>query len=163
MVVPFASMAAGSKVLASASGVSASVSAFWAVSCGCVGHARRLAIPAAACNSLSCKVIGRRGHATHVRIHPACRCADFPLRRLMTETADFTLTSGENGDTLVFSGPMTVLAGGLDARLREIETPIARIDLADVPMMDTVGPGPAGACRAIPVPKSSTHAKRRNA
>lgn len=58
----------------------------------------------------------------------------------MTETADFTLTSGENGDTLVFSGPMTVATlGGLDARLREIETPIARIDLADVPMMDTVG------------------------
>jgi hypothetical protein len=138
------------------------VSAFWAVSCGCVGHARRLAIPAAACNSLSCN--GDRAPDTP----PMCASIPLAAAPISPCVADdgngrFHLKSGENGDTLVFSGPMTVRAGGLDARLREIETPIARIDLADVPMMDTVGPGPAGACRAIPVPKSSTHAKRRNA
>jgi hypothetical protein len=128
MVVPFRLDGGRFERLASASGVSASVSAFWAVSCECVGHARRLAIPAAACNSLSCN--GDRAPGTR---HPLLRIqlAAAPISPCVADDGNgrFHLTSGENGDTLVFSGPMTVATLGLDARLREIETPIARSTL----------------------------------
>jgi len=53
---------------------------------------------------------------------------------------DFTLIPGESGDTLVFTGPMLVSTlGSLDKRLRAITTPIAKVDLAGVGAIDTVG------------------------
>lgn len=58
----------------------------------------------------------------------------------MTQTVDFSLVPGEAGATLVLSGPMTVAGmGTLDPRLRAIEERVTRIDLTQVPMMDTVG------------------------
>jgi phospholipid/cholesterol/gamma-HCH transport system permease protein len=66
---------------------------------------------------------------------------DFPHEAgLMSDTPDFTLIPGENGDTLVFTGPLLVSTlGRLDQRLRAITTPIAKIDLAAVGAIDTVG------------------------
>jgi phospholipid/cholesterol/gamma-HCH transport system permease protein len=58
----------------------------------------------------------------------------------MTQAADFTLNHGDSGDTLVFTGPLTVATvGALDHRLRELAGPIARIDLVEVSVIDTVG------------------------
>ena len=58
----------------------------------------------------------------------------------MTGRADFTLVPGDGGDTLVFTGPLVVSTmGAVDARLRAITTPIARIDLREVTVIDTVG------------------------
>jgi phospholipid/cholesterol/gamma-HCH transport system permease protein len=58
----------------------------------------------------------------------------------MSQAPDFTLTSGEGGDTLVLTGAMLVSTlGSLDTRLRAITTPIAQIDLAGVDAIDTVG------------------------
>ena len=58
----------------------------------------------------------------------------------MSDPPDFTLTPGEAGETLAFSGSMLVSTmGALDHRLRGIDKPIARIDLAKVAAIDTVG------------------------
>ena len=58
----------------------------------------------------------------------------------MNAAPDFTLIPGEAGDTLVFSGPLVVsTVGALDQHVRAITTPIARIDLAAVTAIDTVG------------------------
>lgn len=62
------------------------------------------------------------------------------VQRGMADSADFTLEPGEAGTTVVFTGPMLVgTMGPIDARLRAIAEPIAVIDLAQVPVMDTVG------------------------
>jgi phospholipid/cholesterol/gamma-HCH transport system permease protein len=59
---------------------------------------------------------------------------------LMTQAADFTLNPGESGDTLVFTGPLTVATiGALDPRLRDLGDTIKRIDLGEVRTIDTVG------------------------
>jgi phospholipid/cholesterol/gamma-HCH transport system permease protein len=58
----------------------------------------------------------------------------------MTQIPDFTLDPGEGGDTLVLTGDLLVSTLGLlDRRLREIATPIAKINLAGVTAIDTVG------------------------
>lgn len=64
----------------------------------------------------------------------------------MRALADFTIQPGDagteeaGGATLAFSGTMLVSTlGALDARLRTLEQPIARIDLSGVESMDTVG------------------------
>lgn len=62
------------------------------------------------------------------------------VRPGMTDRADFTLEPGDNGATVVFTGPLLVgTMGPIDVRLRAIEQPVAVIDLAHVPVMDTVG------------------------
>ncbi|GAO55063.1 MULTISPECIES: ABC transporter permease [unclassified Novosphingobium] len=64
----------------------------------------------------------------------------------MRALADFTIQPGDagteeaGGATLAFSGEMLVSSvGAIDARLRALDEPIARIDLSDVERMDTVG------------------------
>lgn len=58
----------------------------------------------------------------------------------MREQADFTIEPGEAGNTLVFSGALTVSSvGTIDARLRALAVPVARIDLRHVRTIDTVG------------------------
>ena len=64
----------------------------------------------------------------------------------MRALADFTIQPGDagteeaGGATLAFSGAMLVSTlGALDARVRALDEPIARIDLSAVERMDTVG------------------------
>lgn len=64
----------------------------------------------------------------------------------MRALTDFTIatdnsTSGENGGaTLAFSGPMTVTSiGPIDARIRDVPGPLAKIDMTGVTRIDTVG------------------------
>ncbi|ODU71103.1 MAG: ABC transporter permease [Novosphingobium sp. SCN 66-18] len=64
----------------------------------------------------------------------------------MRALADFTIQPGDagteeaGGATLAFSGEMLVSTlGALDARVRALDEPIARIDLSAVERMDTVG------------------------
>lgn len=59
----------------------------------------------------------------------------------MREWADFTEQTDEAGAlTIAFSGPLVVsTAGLLDRRLRALAGPVARVDLADVAEIDTVG------------------------
>lgn len=64
----------------------------------------------------------------------------------MRALADFTIQPGDagteeaGGATLAFSGKMLVSTlGALDARVRALDEPIARIDLSAVERMDTVG------------------------
>lgn len=64
----------------------------------------------------------------------------------MRALADFTIQPGDagteeaGGATLAFSGEMLVSSvGAIDARLRALDEPIARIDLSAVGRMDTVG------------------------
>lgn len=62
------------------------------------------------------------------------------VQRGMADSADFTLEPGEAGATVVFTGPMLVgTMGPIDARLRAISERVVAIDLARVPVMDTVG------------------------
>lgn len=59
----------------------------------------------------------------------------------MREWADFTTESEPDGAlTLAFAGPLVVSSvGPLDRRLRHVGGPVARIDLAQVSEIDTVG------------------------
>ncbi len=58
----------------------------------------------------------------------------------MSDVPDFTLTPGDAGETLALTGPLVVAhVGRLDQRLRAIATPVARLDLAGVTAIDTVG------------------------
>ncbi len=59
----------------------------------------------------------------------------------MREWADFTAEAGTDGGlTLALSGPMVVASiGVIDRRLRELEEPVAGLDLAGVTAIDTVG------------------------
>ena len=59
----------------------------------------------------------------------------------MREWADFTTeTGGDGGLTLALSGPMVVASiGVIDRRLRELEEPVAKLDLSGVSAIDTVG------------------------
>lgn len=64
----------------------------------------------------------------------------------MRALADFTIQPGDagteeaGGATLAFSGAMLVSTlGALDARVRALDEPVARIDLSAVERMDTVG------------------------
>jgi phospholipid/cholesterol/gamma-HCH transport system permease protein len=78
--------------------------------------------------------------ATFTRV-PLARKINFPHDvNQMSDMPDFTLTPGESGDTLVLTGPLLVSTlGRLDQRLRAITTPIAKVDLAGVGAIDTVG------------------------
>lgn len=63
------------------------------------------------------------------------------MTAVMREWADFSEQTDEAGGlTLAFSGPLIVAtAGPLDRRLRTMAGPVVRVDLADVPEIDTVG------------------------
>ena len=59
----------------------------------------------------------------------------------MRALADYTLErNGDDGATLAFTGPMVVSGiGPLDRKLRELDEKVARVDLARVEAIDTVG------------------------
>lgn len=58
----------------------------------------------------------------------------------MREWATFTLEDRADGAALVLSGPMLVsTVGRIDRELRQIDQPVAAIDMAGVPRIDTVG------------------------
>jgi phospholipid/cholesterol/gamma-HCH transport system permease protein len=59
----------------------------------------------------------------------------------MREWADFTTEAEEGGaTTLALTGPLTVSSiGVVDRRLRELDQPVARVDLSRVSDIDTVG------------------------
>jgi phospholipid/cholesterol/gamma-HCH transport system permease protein len=59
----------------------------------------------------------------------------------MRALADYTLEPGaDGGATLAFTGPMVVWSvGAMDRKLRALQDKIARVDLAGIECMDTVG------------------------
>ena len=58
----------------------------------------------------------------------------------MARLAEYDIEDGEGGAVLTLSGPYLVSTiGALDAELRKIDQPIARVDLSDVTEIDTVG------------------------
>lgn len=83
----------------------------------------------------------------------------------MREWADYTSQTDANGGlVLAFSGPLTVASiGVVDRRLRELAEPVARIDLAGISEIDTVGAWTA--CRlaqlhGAPISGASDKARR---
>ena len=65
----------------------------------------------------------------------------YPMSMSMREWADFTTEDAEGGARrVVFSGPLTVSSvGAVDPALRELEGPVAEVDLSQVHEIDTVG------------------------
>lgn len=61
--------------------------------------------------------------------------------RIMRDEADFSTHADDAGGlTVAFSGPLDIATvAGIDARLRALDAPVRRIDLAGVPEIDTVG------------------------
>ena len=58
----------------------------------------------------------------------------------MTGLAEFELEQGDGGAILTLTGPYLVSTiGALDAELRALEGPIARVDLSNISEIDTVG------------------------